>query len=205
MSAPYKTVLLFGAPGVGKGTQGKILGSIPGFVHWACGDAFRSIDIRSDLGKIFHEYSSRGELVPDDFTVKFWQQSLQAKTTSHEYKPAQDLLVLDGIPRTVGQAKLMNGLTEVLKVVCLVCDEPEAMFERLRRRALKQNRDDDADEKVIRNRWDVYDRETAPVLQHYPDHLIERVNAIRSPAEVLRNILRIVEPIQSQHFASFEG
>ena len=166
MSAPYKTVLLFGPPGVGKGTQGKILGSIPGFSHWACGDEFRSIDTHCDLGKIIYEYSSRGELVPDDLTVKFWQQSLREKIISQEYKPTQDLLILDGIPRTVEQAKRMNGLIEVLKIVFLVCDGPEAMFGRLRRRAMKENRHDDADEKVIRNRWDVYDRETVPVLQH---------------------------------------
>ncbi|RLS46537.1 MAG: nucleoside monophosphate kinase, partial [Planctomycetota bacterium] len=51
----YKTILLFGAPGVGKGTQGKILGHIPGFYHLACGDVFRSLDMTSDLGKKFLE------------------------------------------------------------------------------------------------------------------------------------------------------
>ncbi len=61
----YKTILLFGAPGAGKGTQGKILGKVPGFYHLACGDVFRSLDMGSDLGRSFMEYSSRGELVPD--------------------------------------------------------------------------------------------------------------------------------------------
>src|SRR5690606_8759892 len=97
----YKTVLLFGAPGAGKGTQGKILGSIPGFFHCACGDVFRSIDVNSELGKIFYEHSSRGELVPDDVTVKMWAQNISARATLGAYKPHYDLLVLDGIPRTV--------------------------------------------------------------------------------------------------------
>ena len=53
MSDRYKTILLFGAPGAGKGTQGKILGQIPGFYHLACGDVFRSLDTTSDLGRKF--------------------------------------------------------------------------------------------------------------------------------------------------------
>src|SRR4051794_33386180 len=55
----YRTILLFGAPGAGKGTQGKIIGSIPNFFHCACGDVFRSMRPDSTIGKIFLEYSSR--------------------------------------------------------------------------------------------------------------------------------------------------
>src|SRR4051812_47363348 len=73
----YKTILLFGAPGSGKGTQGKILGAIPGFFHTACGDIFRSLDLQSEMGRIAWEYSSRGELVPDEFTVKLWKQYIK--------------------------------------------------------------------------------------------------------------------------------
>ena len=65
----YVTYLLMGAPGSGKGTQGKVLGSVPRFFHFACGEVFRSLDTRSPLGQKFIEYSSRGQLVPDDLTV----------------------------------------------------------------------------------------------------------------------------------------
>ena len=206
MSSPiYKTVLLFGPPGVGKGTQGKILGAIPGFVHWACGDAFRSIDPNSEMGKVFYEYSSRGELVPDAFTVQLWQQAIAVKAESGEYDTKRDLLILDGIPRTVEQAHLMDGQIEVLKVISIVCEDREAMFERLRRRALKQNRHEDADEMVIHNRWDVYERETAPVLAHYPARSIANVEATGSPAQVLLSILALLEPLQNRHFTPFEG
>src|SRR5277367_6683573 len=98
MPERYKTVLLFGAPGTGKGTQGKILGTIPGFFHCSCGDVFRSIDIHSELGRIFYEYSSRGELVPDDVTIKMWAANINARAVIGVYKPAVDLLILDGIP-----------------------------------------------------------------------------------------------------------
>jgi adenylate kinase len=200
MASRFKTVLLFGAPGAGKGTQGKILGTIPGFFHFACGEVFRSIDITSELGKIFYEYSSRGELVPDDVTVKMWLTNIQARTVIGYYKPTKDLLILDGIPRTLAQAKLMDQHIDVLKVVHLVCPDQEAMFQRLRRRALKENRFDDADEKVIRRRWKVYEAETHPVLSHYPKDTVLEVNSIGAPARVLHDILEIVSPIQEEHF-----
>ena len=60
----YNTFILFGAPGSGKGTQGKTLGTIPRYYHCACGDVFRSIDTRTKVGKAFLDYSSKGRLVP---------------------------------------------------------------------------------------------------------------------------------------------
>jgi adenylate kinase len=131
MHARYQTILLFGAPGAGKGTQGKILGQIPGFFHLSCGEVFRSMDMTSELGKIFVEYSSQGKLVPDDTTVKMWQLNMHAQTVLSRYKPLQDLLVLDGIPRNVAQAKLLSRHLNVLSVVHLVCPDKERMFARL--------------------------------------------------------------------------
>ena len=199
---PYKTVLLIGAPGAGKGTQGAILGKIPGFYHCACGDVFRSIDISSRLGKIFYECSSRGELVPDEVTVAMWSEAIHAHTVLSEYKPRKDLLILDGIPRTLRQAELMERYIKVLRIIHLVCKNEEAMFERLRRRALKENRFDDADEEVIRHRWEVYEKETAPILKYYPKDLIKEVDSLGSPARVLLDVLAEVEPIQNKHFAA---
>jgi adenylate kinase len=205
MADRYKTVLMFGAPGAGKGTQGKIVGTIPGFYHFACGDVFRSLDIHSELGKVFYEYSSRGELVPDEVTVRMWLQNIEAHHTIGDYKPHWDLLVLDGIPRTLEQAKLMDQYIEVLQVVHLTCSDEEEMFKRLRRRALKENRYDDADEKVIRKRWDIYEKETAPVLSHYDKAIITDVDSLGSPAEVLASVLKVLAPLQNKHFANFEG
>ena len=101
----YKTVLLCGAPGAGKGTQGKILGSIPGFFHLSCGDVFRTININSELGQKICAYTARGDLVPDDITVELWQENMNARTVLNDYKPNTDLLVLDGIPRNAEQAE----------------------------------------------------------------------------------------------------
>jgi len=202
MHARYQTILLFGAPGAGKGTQGKILGQIPGFFHLSCGEVFRSMDMTSDLGKIFVEYSSQGKLVPDDTTVKMWQLNMHAQTVLSRYKPLQDLLVLDGIPRNVAQAKLLSRHLNVLSVVHLVCPDKERMFARLRKRALKENRVDDAREDVIKKRWQVYERETYPVLDFYSNDIISEVNAMGSPARVLQKILEVVVPVQEKHFTN---
>ena len=76
----YRTILLFGAPGVGKGTQGKILGAIPNLYHCACGDVFRNLRADSPLGKLFIEYSGRGQLVPDEPTIELWRQFIETQT-----------------------------------------------------------------------------------------------------------------------------
>lgn len=198
----FQTVLLFGAPGAGKGTQGKILGQIPGFYHLSCGEVFRTLDVNSELGKIFKDYSSRGELVPDDVTVKMWAENIQAQTALHIYKPSEDILVLDGIPRNRHQAELMREHIDVHTIIHLVCKDKAKMVERLQRRALKENRADDAQESVIMRRWEVYEAETRPVLEYYPSEVIREVDAIGSPARVLQNVLEALVPVQEAHFAN---
>ena len=119
----YNTFILFGAPGSGKGTQGKTLGTIPRLYHCACGDVFRSIDTRTKVGKAFLDYSSKGQLVPDDITVELWRQAIDAAVEAHKFKPDIDTLVLDGIPRNLGQAKIMEEMIDVKKVFHLACPD----------------------------------------------------------------------------------
>ena len=198
----YQTILLVGAPGAGKGTQGKILGQIPGFFHLSCGEVFRTIDIHSALGKIFYETSSRGELVSDEVTVGMWHENMHAQTVLGLFKPNVDLLVLDGIPRNVNQARQLKKYVQVLKIIRLVCEDKEEMIRRLRRRALKENRIDDAREHVIRKRWEVYEQETRPILEFYSADLIAEVDAIGSPGKILQTILEAVVPVQELHFTN---
>src|SRR3954469_20631447 len=135
----YRTYLIFGAPGSGKGTQGKILGAIPRFFHCACGDVFRSLDTRRPVGQAFLGYSSRGELVPDEITVRLWMARIGDMVGAHSFKPDIDSLVLDGIPRNVRQAEIMDGMIEVRRVFHLACPDQEALVTRLKKRALKEN------------------------------------------------------------------
>ena len=188
-----KTILLFGSPGSGKGTQGKLLGMLPGFRHLACGDVFRSIDLSSEVGKVFLQYSSKGELVPDDFTVRLWREHIDKLIHTGALNPTSTVLVLDGIPRNIHQAKMLDQYIEVVKLISLrAVHNRDEMIRRLKSRALKENRLDDANDETIRHRLDVYDKESRPVLAHYPKEISVDVNALQTPIEVAHDILSAI-------------
>lgn len=187
----YRSILLFGAPGAGKGTQGKIFGSIPNFFHCACGDVFRNLRADSPLGRLFIEYSSRGQLVPDGPTIELWRHFIKNTTKIGRFHPATDMLVLDGIPRNVAQAKILKNTLNVIAVFYLRSTDEKKLIARIQRRAIKENRLDDANLTIIRDRLRVYESETKPVLKFYR-HLVHNVNADQSPAKVLVDILRHV-------------
>ena len=125
----YRAILLFGAPGAGKGTQGKILGTIPNFFHCACGDVFRSLKTDSAIGQIFLEYSSRGELVPDETTIELWNDFIHSSTKTHRFHPDNDTLVLDGIPRNAHQAEMLNETLDVKSIFYLRCMKTDNLIE----------------------------------------------------------------------------
>lgn len=206
MGYRYQAVLLFGTPGAGKGTQGNLLGQVPGYFHLSTGDMFRAMDRGSQLGRVFFEYSSRGDLVPDEITVDVWSRYAHALTVLNQYRPHQQLLVLDGLPRTVRQVDLIRDHVDVTCVVHLTAKDREKMVQRLRGRALKEKRFDDAKEEVVRNRLDIYERETRPVLDRFDPSLVKNVDAVGSPGAVLKAILDVVTPIQEARFGnSLEG
>jgi adenylate kinase len=201
----YTSILLLGAPGAGKGTQGKMLAGIAGFCHSSSGDIFRALDKGSEMGRTFLQYSSRGELVPDQFTIDLWKQYMKGMELTFKFKPTSDILILDGIPRNVAQAKMLDDTIDVAKVLYLQCQDMNKMVQRLKGRALKENRVDDADENVIRNRLEVYAKATEPLLSHYPADKLARVEATQTPVEVFRDILNILTPIKVEFDRSHAG
>jgi adenylate kinase len=194
----YKTILLFGAPGSGKGTQGKILGAIPGFFHSSTGDIFRSLDLQSPTGRTVWEYVSKGKLVPDGLTINIWKQYLQGMELINQFHPETEIIVLDGLPRSVEQAKILEDTLDVLKVIHLVADQAK-MVERLRRRALKENRVDDASDEVIGRRFEIYKKETKPVLEYYPAEKVVMIEAAQSQIRVLNTIIDVLVPLKEMH------
>jgi adenylate kinase len=187
----YRTILLFGAPGSGKGTQGQIIGSIPGFQHSSTGEIFRSLDLQSEMGRRIWEYSSRGELVPDELTIQLWKQYIKGLEYINQFHPESQILVLDGMPRNVKQKHLLEESIDVVAIIYLRAEKAK-MVERLRRRALKENRIDDASDVVINKRMDVFGNETRPVLDLYPQEIIHRVDATMSQIRILSEITTTV-------------
>ena len=190
----YPSILLIGPPGVGKGTQGKILGSIPGFFHLATGDMFRALDKESEIGLEFTRYSSQGLLVPDFLTVRLWKQHVEQLVAKDLYDSSSDILLLDGIPRSEPQAGMMAEHIDPFMIIHLVCEDIDAMVKRMQKRATEQGRPDDADESVIRKRFEVYRKQTAPVLACYDESTISNIDALGTQVEVLQRILNAVVP-----------
>jgi adenylate kinase len=194
----YRTFLIFGAPGTGKGTQGKILNQIPGFVHIACGEVFRRLVPNSKLGRIFLAYSSKGKFVPDDLAIQLWYDHIDKLIQGEQFHPETDYLVSDGIPRNLPQAQAMEDYINVLQIIYLQCQDTEVLVRRMKQRALHENRLDDANEEVIRRRFEEYEAQTAPTLSHYSPHLIKKVDATGMPLEVLSEITGILRSSISQ-------
>jgi adenylate kinase len=186
---------MFGAPGSGKGTHGKILGAIPHFFHCACGDVFRGLRHDSPLGKTFLEYSSRGQLVPDEPTIELWRRFIDNSEQIGRFHSGEDTLVLDGIPRNVAQAKILKNTLDVIAVFYLTSVKKENLVARMQRRAMKENRLDDASLDVIRERLKIYENETKPVLNFYGHHFVHRINTDESPvatfAKILKHIVKL--------------
>ena len=187
--AKKPAILILGAPGSGKGTQGVTLGMLPKYFHCACGDVFRALDTRSELGKKFVEYSSKGQLVPDEFTIQLWKSQIDAWRDSHMYFPESDILVLDGIPRNVRQAEILADYIDVHQVFHLSCPDRGELARRMRKRALKSNRIDDASDIVIEDRIKTYEAETNPLIDFYDDNITTDIDASQEPVKVLHDII----------------
>jgi adenylate kinase len=185
----YRTYLLLGAPGSGKGTQGKVLGAIPRFFHLSMGEVFRALDTRTAIGAKFIEYSSRGQLVPDEVTMELLRAHIGHLVGIHSFKPDIDSLVLDGVPRNVGQAKIMADMIDVRKVFHLSCPDREQLIVRIRKRALKENRFDDANEETIRRRLVTYEAESKPLMEYYGPKRVHTIDATQRPVVVVKELV----------------
>ncbi len=128
----YKTILLFGMPGSGKGTQGGVLGELPNLIHISCGDVFRQLPKHGSLGKEIVHYTSLGEMVPDDLTIRIWERHIQIMEMQEVLLPLQHTLVLDGLPRNYAQAVRLDKMLDVVQIFYLLVDDLDKANERLR-------------------------------------------------------------------------
>ncbi len=175
-------VLMMGPPGAGKGTQAKLLGERYGIPQISTGDMLREATASgSELGERVKGIMARGELVPDDVVIELVRERLERPDCAKGF-------ILDGFPRTASQAAALDALLgdrgrEPLQVVFV--DVPE---DELRRRILTrgEGRADDTEETVTK-RLEVYQRETAPVLDHYGEAVV-RIGGLGTIEEVASQI-----------------
>lgn len=194
---PFRSILLFGPPGSGKGTLGKFLSSAGNHCHLSSGDIFRGLSPESPAGTLFHSYASKGHLLPDDVTIHIWKHYVDGLIATNRYFPEQQFLLLDGIPRTPHQANILDKHIKVMHVIVLEIQDTDKLIKRMQRRAQIEGRGDDAQEHVLRTRMEIYQNETFKLLEHYPSALISRFNADQRPLEVLRDVLIGLSPLLS--------
>ena len=188
-------ILLFGMPGAGKGTQGRLLGTMAGLFHISTGEIFRSLDRSTEDGRTVRDLIDHGNLVPDDLAVRIWRTWLDTAINDGRLSPNTDVLVLDGIPRSTAQCRMLESQIDVLAVVHLSTADEEPLVQRLLLRGSTDGRDDDRSEEIIRHRFEIYERTTAPVLDHYTPEIRNEINPLGTPIEVKKRILERVIPV----------
>jgi adenylate kinase len=192
----YRTILLFGMPGSGKGTQGAVLGQLPDLVHISMGDVFRKIPKYGRFGQEIARYTSQGAMVPDDLTVRIWERHIQILEMQELLLPRQHTLVLDGLPRNYSQADRLDHILDVVQIFHLKINDLVKATERLKARALRENRLDDMNEEVIHRRLNLYYEETFKTLSFYQPELVYDIDAGQSPLDVLRDLVFRLSEIQ---------
>ena len=183
-------VLMIAPPGAGKGTQGKVIAEHFDIPHIATGDLLRDHVARAtDLGRQVQQFLDRGELVPDEVVLDMVREAMTA-AEGRGY-------VLDGIPRTMSQARAVYEIAKDLGVTAdvalhLQVSEQE-LVRRLLARAAEQSRSDDSED-VIRHRLALYYEVTHPILDWYGERgILVTVDAERAADAVGRHILTALE------------
>jgi adenylate kinase len=179
-----RAIILFGYPGSGKGTQGRILSALPGFHHVAVGDILRGLTAAHPLHATVQGYVRQGDLVPDELVVELFAGHIASLNL-----PASDFVIVDGIPRNRKQVDLLNRLVEVIKIFKLSVYDETIVIDRMRRRAAAQNRPDDASDAVIQHRLTVYRRETESCITTYPGTILTRIQANQPVFDVHLDII----------------
>jgi adenylate kinase len=192
----YRTILLFGMPGSGKGTQGAVLGQLPDLVHVSMGDVFRKIPKYGKFGQEIERFTSKGSLVPDDLTVRIWERHIMILEMQELLLPGQHTLILDGLPRNYAQAERLDHVLDVMQIFHLHINDIGKAGERLKARALRENRLDDMNEEVIRRRLQTYYDETFQTLSFYPADIVYDIDASQSPIDVCRDIIIRMSELQ---------
>mgnify|MGYP001174451135 FL=1 len=185
-------IVLFGPPGAGKGTQAERIKNQYSLIHLSTGDIFRNnIKESTDLGVMAKEFMDKGELVPDEVTIKM----LESEVNKH---PKSLGFIFDGFPRTTHQAKTLDDFLSsknlsITKMIALEVPNDE-LISRLFLRGKQSGRADDQDKSIIANRIKVYENQTSVLAEYYKaQNKLATVNGVGSVDEITKRLYRSID------------
>jgi adenylate kinase len=191
-------ILLLGPQGSGKGTQAKRLAGTYGLAHIVTGDMIREMkEEPSDAGRELKAIYDRGDLVSDDLMIRLIRERLDRGDTIPGF-------VLDGFPRTMAQAEALDDLLQELGRGIDIAFEfqvpdRQQLHDRMLRRAAEENRSDDSPE-AIERRLELYERETAPLVEWYRTTRgnVVGIHADRTIDEVFHEITEALDSVEAR-------
>jgi adenylate kinase len=189
-----KNIIIFGAPGSGKGTYSKEIVAKYDMGHISTGDVLRGeIKNGTELGNIAKGYIDNGQLIPDALMI-----DILAKT--YDSMSSANGVIFDGFPRTIEQAEALKRMLserghDMGMMIELVVDE-ETLMARLLNRAIEQGRADD-NEETIKKRFEVYNKQTSPLAEWFQNEGIRNVFTWKGSKEQM--LSEIFETIDKQN------
>ena len=185
-------IVLFGAPGAGKGTQAIKLAEKYELIHLSTGDILRKeIEAGSDLGKQAKNFTDKGEFVPDEVVIGIIQLQMKQNTAARGF-------IFDGFPRTIAQAEALDKMLKEndmqISAMFALDVETDELVKRLQLRGEKSGRADDMSLEVIQNRIDVYNRKTKPIIDYYSaQNKYTAINGIGNIEEIFGRLCKHIE------------
>lgn len=186
-------VVIFGAPGSGKGTQSEKIAERYGLQHVSTGEILREeIASSTELGKLADSYMSKGELVPDCVVIEMLEELIARNKGAKGF-------IFDGFPRTVPQGEALHELLlrhdETVNIVVSLEVADEELIDRLLKRGAISGRSDD-NRKTIESRLRVYYRQTAPLKEFYRNQdLLKEITGVGSVESIFESIVKEIERV----------
>ena len=189
-----KNIVIFGAPGSGKGTQSDLMIKKYGFGHISTGDVLRNeIKNETELGKTAKQYIDKGQLIPDELMIDILANVYDGFGKEHKG------IIFDGFPRTIPQAEALKKMLNERRhniAAMIELDVPEKeLMTRFIKLGQESGRSDD-NEETIKKRLDVYHNQTAPLIEWYKkEKLHHHINGLGELDRIFADICNVIDNI----------